>query len=79
MKTKHGEEKRVRKSSTLPANIYRAKRRNCLAKKKKIREKEIDRESEKERETERREPIPSGENSISLQDRPGAAIGQFSP
>lgn len=27
----------------------------------------------------RRKPIPSAENSISLQDRPGAAIGQFSP
>lgn len=27
----------------------------------------------------REESIPSGENSISLQDRSGAAIGQFSP
>jgi len=43
------------------------------------REREREREIGRESEQERGESIPSGENSISLQDRPGAAIGQFSP
>jgi len=43
------------------------------------REREKERKISRESEQERGESIPSGENSISLQDRPGAAIGQFSP